>query len=125
VPRTKAEITRCIFESLAFRYRQILESLKSFASFPIDKLHVIGGGSKNSMLNQFTANALGIPVVAGPMEATAIGNIMVQAKAIGIYSGIQQMRESISNSIDLTEYLPQDADEWSDYYERFLAVTTV
>jgi rhamnulokinase len=123
VPRTKAEITRCIFESLAFRYRQILESLKSFATFPIDKLHVIGGGSKNSMLNQFTANALGIPVVAGPMEATAIGNIMVQAKAIGIYSGIREMRESISNSIDLTEYLPQDADEWSDYYDRYLAVT--
>ncbi len=123
VPRTKAEITRCIFESLAFRYRQILESLKSFATFPIDKLHVIGGGSKNSMLNQFTANALGISVVAGPMEATAIGNIMVQAKAVGIYAGIKEMRDSISNSIDLAVFEPQDAEEWNSYYERYLMVT--
>ena len=123
VPRTKAEITRCIFESLAFRYRQVLESLKNFASFPIDNLHVIGGGSKNALLNQFTANALGIPVVAGPKEATAIGNVMVQAKAIGIYSGIQEMRNNLRNSIDLIEYLPQDKEDWDNYYERYLSVT--
>lgn len=123
VPKTKAEITRCIFESLAFRYRQVLESLKSFAGFPVDKLHVIGGGSKNAMLNQFTANALGIQVVAGPVEATAIGNVMIQAKAVGLYSDIHSMRNSIYNSIDLVEFSPQDTDEWNHYYNRFLSVT--
>lgn len=123
VPRTRAEITRCIFESLAFRYRQVLESLKDFASFPIENLHVIGGGSKNAMLNQFTANALGIPVYAGPVEATAIGNVMVQAKAIGLYTDIQSMRNSINESIDLIEYQPEDTTEWEHYYKRFLSVT--
>lgn len=123
VPRTKAEITRCIFESLAFRYRQVLDSLKKFATFPIENLHVIGGGSKNAMLNQFTANALGIPVIAGPMEATAIGNIMVQAKAVGFYSDIQSMRNSINDSIDLVTFKPENTEEWNQYYQRFLTVT--
>jgi rhamnulokinase len=123
VPRTKSEITRCIFESLAFRYRQVLESLRSFATFPIENLHVIGGGSKNAMLNQFTANALGIPVIAGPMEATAIGNVMVQAKSIGLYSDIQSMRNSINDSIELTEYKPENTEEWNLYYQRFISVT--
>jgi rhamnulokinase len=123
VPRTKAEITRCIFESLALRYKQVLESLKSFASFPIESLHVIGGGSKNAMLNQFTANALGIPVYAGPMEATAIGNIMIQAKTAGLYSDVQTMRDSISESIDLVEYKPEDISDWNSNYKRYLEVT--
>ncbi|MDO9153760.1 MAG: rhamnulokinase [Paludibacter sp.] len=123
IPRTKSEITRCIFESLAFRYKQVLESLKNFASFPIDKLHVIGGGSKNAMLNQFTANALGIPVIAGPTEATAVGNVMIQAKSIGFYADIQSMRNSLMESVDLIEYYPEDKAEWGNYYERFLTVT--
>jgi rhamnulokinase len=123
VPKTKADITRCIFESLAFRYRQVLESLKSFATFPIEKLHVIGGGSKNAMLNQFTANALGIPVIAGPMEATAIGNVMIQAKAVGIYADIQAMRNSINDSVDLVEFTPEETEDWNDYYKRYLSVT--
>ena len=123
IPRTKAEITRCIFESLAMRYKEILGHLQSFATFPIEKLHVIGGGSKNAMLNQFTANALGIPVVAGPMEATAIGNVMIQAKTIGLYSDIQSMRNSINDSIDLIEFYPEEKEEWNNYYKRYLAVT--
>ncbi|MBP1675492.1 MAG: rhamnulokinase [Bacteroidetes bacterium] len=123
VPRTKAEITRCIFESLAFRYKQVLESLRSFASFPIESLHVIGGGSKNAMLNQFTANALGIPVYAGPMEATAIGNVMIQAKTAGLYANTQDMRTSIAESIELVEFLPESQDEWDTNYRRYLVVT--
>ncbi len=123
IPRTKAEITRCIFESLAFRYKQVLESLKSFATFPIENLHVIGGGSKNAMLNQFTANALGIPVYAGPMEATAIGNVMVQAKTVGLYTDIQHMRNSLNDSIDLTEFLPENKEDWEENYYRYLSVT--
>ena len=122
VPRTKSEITRCIFESLAFRYRQVFESLQRFASFPINKLHVIGGGSRNSMLNQFTANALGIPVIAGPVEATAIGNIMVQAKTAKLYNNIWEMRQSIGDSIELTSFEPDNNELWATHYQHYLSV---
>lgn len=74
VPVTDAEFIRCIFESLALRYNEVIRMLKEMAPFRIDRLHVIGGGSKNTLLNQFTANAIGMPVIAGPSEATAIGN---------------------------------------------------
>lgn len=123
VPETKAAITRCIFESLALRYRQVLDSLNKFAPSPITKLHVIGGGSKNAMLNQFTANALGIPVAAGPMEATAIGNVMIQAKAAGLYTDIKQMRQSIQQSIELNNFEPQNNQEWEKQYVRFEQLT--
>lgn len=83
MPQTHAELIRCIFESLALKYKDILEKFRVLAPFPIEKLHIIGGGSKNRLLDQFTANAIGIPVVAGPSEATAIGNIMLQARAAG------------------------------------------
>lgn len=122
VPQTKAEITRCIFESLAMRYKQVLGNLQHFATFPIEKLHVIGGGSQNAMLNEFTASALGMPVVAGPTEATAIGNVMVQAKAVGLYSDIQSMRDSINNSISLTHYLPENKEQWEENYQKYLSV---
>lgn len=123
VPETKAAITRCIFESLALRYRQVLDSLNKFAPAPISILHVIGGGSKNAMLNQFTSNALGIPVAAGPMEATAIGNIMMQAKAAGLYKGISDMRQSIQQSVELNWFEPQNSAGWLMQYERFEQVT--
>lgn len=122
IPKTKAEITRCIFESLACRYRQVFDSLQKFVSFPINTLHVIGGGSKNAMLNQFTANALGIPVIAGPTEATAIGNIMMQAKAAGVFTTIDEMRESINESVELHTYQPEDVADWQHHYQRYLSV---
>lgn len=124
VPRTKAEITRCIFDSLAMRYRQVFDYLKEFAGYPIEQLHVIGGGSKNALLNQFAANALGVNVVAGPTEATAIGNIMMQAKSAGLYASIEEMRESISKSVDLKVYEPEDTELWNQKYKQFLKVTT-
>lgn len=122
VPSTAGEITRCIFESLALRYKQVFESLQQVAPFPIDKLHVIGGGSQNTLLNIFTANALAIPVVAGPSEATAIGNIMLQAKAAGMVPDIQQMREMIYNSVSVKTYDPADKDLWEEGYKRYLKV---
>jgi len=76
------------------------------------------------LLNQFTANALGVNVVAGPTEATAIGNIMMQAKSAGLYSSIDAMRESIRNSVDLKTYVPEDTSLWNEKYEQYLAVTT-
>lgn len=122
-PSSHAEFVRCIFESLSLKYRYVLELLKELAPFPIEKLHVIGGGSKNALLNQWTASSIGIPVIAGPSEATAIGNVMIQAKAAGCVDSLQEMRQIIGESIQLDEFLPLDADIWAEAYKKFLAVT--
>lgn len=122
VPQGYKQIARCIFESLAMRYRQVLGYLKELAPFSIEKLHVIGGGTYNQHLMQFAANSIGIPVVTGPVEGTAIGNIMLQAKAAGLVSDMFEMRSIISNSIDMKTYEPQDTEVWEEAYQRYLAV---
>ena len=123
VPQTHPEFVRCIFESLSLKYRYILGLLKSMAPFPIEKLHVIGGGSKNPLLNQWTANSIGIPVAAGPSEATAIGNIMLQAKAAGCVESLLEMRQIIAESVHIDEFAPENPEVWAEAYEKFLAVT--
>lgn len=122
VPNTYGEFTRCIFDSLALRYRQIFGYLQQMSPFPIEALHVIGGGSRNNLLNQFTCNAVGVPVVAGPSECTAIGNIMLQAKAAGIVSDIAAMRRLIAASIETTTFTPEEAEDWDKGYELYLKV---
>ncbi|MCI2136839.1 MAG: rhamnulokinase [Prevotella sp.] len=122
VPQSPAQICRCIFDSLALRYRQVFNWLKEFAPFPINTLHIIGGGSLNVMLDQFTANSCGIPVLAGPQEGTAIGNIMLQAKASGDVRDIHEMRKIIADSIDLRRYEPQDKAQWDDAYRQYLDI---
>ncbi|MBQ1800809.1 MAG: rhamnulokinase, partial [Prevotella sp.] len=122
VPETPAEICRCIFDSLALRYRQVFTWLAEFASFPLDTLHIIGGGSLNKYLNQFTANSLGVTVYAGPQECTAIGNIMLQAKAMGLVKDIWEMRAIIANSIELVKYTPTDKAAWDAAYEKYLSI---
>ena len=124
VPQGYAEICRCIFESLALRYRQVFTYLSEMAPFPIEVLHIIGGGSRNDLLNQFTSNSTGAVVLAGPTEGTAIGNIMLQAKAAGCISDIWQMRSVIADSVELKRYSPQDKELWDNAYERYLAVTS-
>ena len=121
VPQGYAATCRCIFESLALRYRQVFEYLKSMAPFPIDKLHIIGGGSLNALLNQFTANSVGVEVLAGPQEGTALGNIMLQANASGDVADIWDMRRIIANSIELKKFIPQDKEAWDEAYARYLA----
>ncbi len=123
IPEGYAEICRCIFDSLALRYRQVFTWLKEFADFDIDVLHIIGGGSLNNYLNQFTANSCGVTVLAGPQEGTAIGNIMLQAKAAGLVKDIWEMRQIIANSIDLKKFEPEDKAEWDQAYEKFLKIT--
>ncbi len=123
VPQGYAEICRCIFDSLALRYRQTFSWLKEFADFDIDILHIIGGGSLNSYLNQFTANSTGVEVLAGPQEGTAIGNIMIQAKACGVVENIWEMRKIIANSIQLKRFVPQDKEIWDEAFKRYLDVT--
>lgn len=129
VPETPAEICRCIFDSLALRYRQVFGWLKEFfstgkPSSTLNVLHVIGGGSLNKYLTQFTADSLGVEVLAGPQECTAIGNIMMQAKAMGLVDDIWQMRKIIANSVDMVAYHPTaDRRAWDEAYERFLTIT--
>ena len=101
-----AQIVSCIYHSLADRYKEVLDMLQGFAPFKIEKLHIIGGGSANDLLNQWTADAIGIPVVAGPTEATAIGNIMVQAKAAGLVADRWQMRRLIADTFQVKTFNP-------------------
>lgn len=123
VPVNHAEFVRCIFESLSLKYNYVLSILKSFSPFVIEKLHVIGGGSKNPLLNQWTANAVGLPVVAGPSEATAIGNIMIQAKAAGCVDSLQEMRLIIRKSTLMDEFLPENPAVWAEAYQKFISIT--
>ncbi len=122
VPETPAEICRCIFDSLALRYRQVFQWMQEFAPFKLETLHIIGGGSLNKYLNQFTANATGATVLAGPQEGTAIGNIMLQAKAAGLVDDIWAMRSIIANSIDLVKYESQDKATWDAAYDKYLSI---
>ena len=124
VPETPAEICRCIFDSLALRYRQVFGWLKEFADFNLTVLHVIGGGSLNKYLTQFTADACGVEVLAGPQECTAIGNMMLQAKASGDVSDIWAMRQIIANSVEMVPYHPAgDKAAWDKAYEKYLIIT--
>lgn len=106
-PADDAALVRCIFESLAARYGEVLDKLRGVAPFAIERLHVIGGGAQNDLLNQLTADACGIPVVAGPSEATAIGNVMVQARALGLVGSLARMRDYIRRSVEVREFLPR------------------
>lgn len=123
VPEDYRAMARCIFESLAMRYRQVLGYLKEMAPFPIEKLHVIGGGSRNGYLMQMAANSIGMPVVTGPVEGTAIGNIMLQAKAAGVVSDMFEMRGIIADSIETKTYLPQETERWEKAYAEYEKVT--
>ena len=118
VPRNHSELIRCIFESLALKYKNVLDKFRSLAPFPIERLHIIGGGAKNRLLNQFTANATGVTVVAGPSEGTAIGNIMLQARAAGCVNSLQELRNMISEAIEIETFTPEDTDAWNAAYEK-------
>lgn len=123
VPESRGELVRCIFESLALRYREVIEALRGLSPTDIQTLHVIGGGSRNALLCQWTANAVGIPVVAGPAEATGIGNIMVQAMAAHVAEDIQSMRRLIHDQLELTTYLPAEVEKWDAAFLRYKEVT--
>ena len=123
VPEDYRAMARCIFESLAMRYRQVLGYLKEMAPFAIEKLHVIGGGSRNGYLMQMAANSIGMPVVTGPVEGTAIGNIMLQAKAAGVVNDMFEMRGIIADSIETKTYLPQETERWEKAYAEYEKVT--
>ncbi|WP_167618819.1 rhamnulokinase [Maribellus sediminis] len=119
VPETKGEIARCIYDSLVLKYKFTIEQIESVTGKKIDKLHIIGGGANNSMMNQLTADALGIPVFAGPTEATAIGNLMLQARALKAVDSLDEIRQVVKNSFELIEHQPNPTLDWNSAYERF------
>jgi rhamnulokinase len=117
-PETIGEYTRCIFESLALKYRIVLDQLKVVSPHPIEKIHMIGGGSLNSLLCQFTADATGLPVIAGPAEATALGNILVQIACNQGLEGLDTLRSYSLNSIETITYQPRNKAAWDKILKR-------
>jgi len=118
-PETHGEVIRTIFESLALKYRATLDSIREVSTNEIEKIHIIGGGANNELLCQYAANATNLQVYAGPTEATAIGNIMMQAKALGDVSSLGEIRQMVFNSFETKIFYPQDANTWNAEYQRF------
>jgi rhamnulokinase len=121
VPETIPQVVRCILESLALKYRSTLETLIRLTG-SIDRIHIVGGGVQNTTLCQYTADAMGLPVIAGPVEATAAGNIMTQALAQGRVRDLAHIRDVIASSTELKRYEPTDASAWSEAYGRFRTI---
>lgn len=120
VPETVGEVVRCIYESLALKYRFVAESIQKLMGRNAKVIHVVGGGTKDHFLCQMTADACGIPVAAGPEEATAIGNLMMQTIAAGELSGLTDARRVISASFELKHYQPtSDRNMWDEAYGTF------
>jgi rhamnulokinase len=118
VPGSHATILRCIFESLALKYRRVITCLESLLGNDLEVIHIIGGGSRNKLLCQLTADATGKLVVAGPVEATAIGNALVQAISLGYLASLAEGRTLIARSFPLKTYEPRHVGGWDEAYER-------
>ncbi len=123
VPETVGEIMRCIYESLAMKYRQTFDKIKGCTGMDYPCIHVIGGGVKDGLLCRMTASSCGVPVKAGPIEATVLGNIAVQLLAQDCVKTVAEARKIIANSESLKIYDPENSDAWSKAYKRFLEVT--
>lgn len=122
VPDGRGAMVRCILESLALKYRYTLNQLQALLGHPVEVIHVVGGGAQNTLLCQFTADACGLPVVAGPVEATAIGNLLVQMVARGELTSMDDARQVIRRSFPLVTYAPRETARWDDAYARFEAM---
>ena len=118
-PETPGQFVRCALESLALVYRLTASQIGKVAGRSIERLHIVGGGSRNRLLNQFVSDSLKIPVVAGPVEATALGNVAVQAIALGHVDGLWEAREAIRDSFDVETVEPRETAEWDAAFERF------
>lgn len=120
VPESIGEIARCVYESLALKYRWALTRLEEIKGEPIMALNIVGGGIQNRLLNQMAADATGRPVVTGPAEGAAMGNILMQAVALGELTGIEDARAVVRNSVETKEYLPRQTQAWQDAYGKLL-----
>jgi rhamnulokinase len=122
-PQSHGETIRCIYDSLALKYRFTLEQIREVSNQPIEVIHIIGGGANNHFLNQLTADATGLTVIAGPTEAKAIGNILIQAKALGYVGSLNEIRQIVANSFGLVKFIPSDELDWEAAYSRYLNIT--
>jgi rhamnulokinase len=123
VPKSEGELVRCAYESLALKYRQVLGWLEELTGNRIEVIHIVGGGSQSVILNQFTADACQRPVITGPVEATALGNLLVQVRASRELGSLAEMREVISKSSDVATYQPAKPGPWEDASARFAELT--
>jgi rhamnulokinase len=121
-PQSEGATVRCALESLALRYRWVLERLEELTGQKLSVIHVVGGGSQNELLCQLTADCCGRAVVAGPVEATAIGNVLVQAVGLGVLGSLAEAREVVRRSFEVKRYEPRGDDRWQGHYERFLGL---
>lgn len=121
-PETKGAMARCVLESLALKYRWVLERLEEMLGYRLEPIHIIGGGTQNRLLNQLTADATGRTVVAGPIEATAIGNVLMQAVALGHIQSLDEARAIVRHSFKPETYEPKPAAQWAAAYEKLCAL---
>ncbi|MBM4073459.1 MAG: rhamnulokinase [Planctomycetes bacterium] len=120
VPQEPGAVIRCTLESLALRYRWVLDRLEELTGQRLEVIHIVGGGSQNSVLNQFTADACNRPVVAGPVEATAIGNVLMQAIGLGLLKSLADGRDVVRRSFEVRTFEPRQPERWQQAYERFV-----
>jgi rhamnulokinase len=125
IPETKGDIVRCIAQSLAMKYRWTVESLEEILGKKLSTIHMLGGGIKDKMLCQFTANATLRKVIAGPVEATSIGNIMIQAKALEQVKSLKEIRKIVKDSFTTNVYEPEDNKAWTDGYKRYHEIVKI
>ncbi len=118
-PKETGDVVRCVLLSLACKYRYVLECLEYACGYELPAVHIIGGGAQNELLNQFTANITVKPVYAGPSEATALGNAMVQLIAAGEFSSLPEARSALIRSADVAEFLPDGKEKWQEMYARY------
>ncbi len=122
IPASKGAIARCIYDSLALKYKYTLDQIEKLIKKPVEKIHIIGGGANNRFLCQLTADATGLPVLAGPVEATAIGNILIQARGLGYVESLAEMRKIVTDSFEAIQYLPSKTLNWHETYQRFVKI---
>jgi sugar (pentulose or hexulose) kinase len=122
VPQTKGEIARTAYESLAMRYRSVFQTMEALHGQRLEQLHIVGGGCQNRVLNRFSADAINRPVIAGPIEATAIGNMLMQMIAKGDVGGLAEGRAMIAESFAAKTILPEDTAAWDKAFQRFTAI---
>ena len=118
-PENEAQFARCVFESLALTYAGVIGGLEELTGTKIEVVHIVGGGSRNQLLNSFTANACGRPVVTGPVEATVLGNVLVQARSNGEIRSLADIRAAVRDSGDVAQVEPDNSSAWNDARGRF------
>ena len=119
VPKRRDTILRIVYESLAIKYSIVNSAIEKLTGKKTKRIHIVGGGARNSLLNRFSASAAGIPVIAGPLEATAIGNILIQAKTLGIIKSFREGTELVKEFLPVTSYQGEDIDSWNRAIKTF------